>query len=533
MTERESQDGRLARRLWRGTLNRRQALAIGAASATGLPLSRGIRQTSSAAAQSSASSAIADVDKGLYFAETGHNLREPFLTRWQTAGGQKVLGLPLSEERFESGVGVLQTFEAVSIVYDPSLSAPWDLQCQHLPTSFANTLAPASARAKVASCGTGAGFCQFYDQTGHTLSGRIGSFWAVNGDLAVFGMPLSEPFVESASGAAIQVFERAVLEDHGPNDVRVRAVAKQLADQAGLASDPAFVPAPPTNGTSQLVQSPEGLRMRGGASGDASVIALLPDNAEFIAVAGSESAAWVPGYADGYSGWVSSTYLKKPDPIPALSLKDWDPTIWQGIVLSETNVRAKPDTSGGIVRVLEQGTQIKVPKWVAGEAVFVGASAWAQLEDGNYVFSRNVGRNAPIAAPPLPPDAPSSGNWIDVHLTQQLMTAYSDRTVVRVSVMGSGVPGWDTPTGTYQILVRVANETMTSGAIGAEYFYRLDDVLFTQYFTNLGHALHFAWWRTPETIGRPVSHGCLNLLLDEARFYWDWANIGATVFIHY
>ena len=28
------------------------------------------------------------------------------------------------------------------------------------------------------------------------------------------------------------------------------------------------------------------------------------------------------------------------------------------------------------------------------------------------------------------------------------------------------------------------NETMTSGAIGAEHFYKLEDVLFTQYFTD-------------------------------------------------
>jgi hypothetical protein len=34
---------------------------------------------------------------------------------------------------------------------------------------------------------------------------------------------------------------------------------------------------------------------------------------------------------------------------------------------------------------------------------------------------------------------------------------------------------------------------------------------------DLGHALHFAWWRTKETIGRPGSHGCVNLLLDDAR----------------
>jgi lipoprotein-anchoring transpeptidase ErfK/SrfK len=92
--------------------------------------------------------------------------------------------------------------------------------------------------------------------------------------------------------------------------------------------------------------------------------------------------------------------------------------------------------------------------------------------------------------------------------------------------------GWETPPGFYSILSRIANETMSSGAIGAENHFRLDDVLFTQYFTDLGHALHFAWWRTKETIGRPGSHGCVNLLLDDARYLWDWAALGTPVYVH-
>jgi len=100
-------------------------------------------------------------------------------------------------------------------------------------------------------------------------------------------------------------------------------------------------------------------------------------------------------------------------------------------------------------------------------------------------------------------------------------------------VTTTGMAGWETPPGFYFINHRVANETMTSGAIGAESFYKLEDVLFTQYFTDRGHAIHFAWWRTPETIGRPGSHGCLNVLLDDARFLWDWCTIGTPVSVHY
>src|SRR5829696_7840450 len=48
----------------------------------------------------------------LYFAETGHNLAEPFRSRWHQAGGETVFGAPLSEERYAAGAGgVLQSFE--------------------------------------------------------------------------------------------------------------------------------------------------------------------------------------------------------------------------------------------------------------------------------------------------------------------------------------------------------------------------------------------------------------------------------------
>ena len=125
------------------------------------------------------------------------------------------------------------------------------------------------------------------------------------------------------------------------------------------------------------------------------------------------------------------------------------------------------------MRVLEYGEDVVVSDWVEGEEVFVGADLWAKLKGGGYVYGRNVGRNAPVAPPPIPADAPTAGRWIDVNLTQQLMVAYEGRDVSRVIVTTTGMAGWETPPGYYQILVRVANETMDSGAIGAEHFYKL------------------------------------------------------------
>lgn len=466
-----------------------------------------------------------------YFAETGHNLAEPFRSRWDQAGGEAILGAPLSEERYASGAGgVLQSFRNMVLLFDPSQPPPFDVRGEVLGKSAWAALSPASARQPVAGCATPA--CQFFPETSHTLQEPFASYWSSTGGAPIFGPPVSEAFVDPEDdGQLVQVFENAVMQSES-GVVSLRPMGEALAEQQGLQTDPAFQPAPPTGGTSFLVQASDGLRLRGAPSSDASMVALLPNNTEFIASADG-TADWAPGYANGLSGWVNAGYLSVRASLPQLQVADWNLSIWQGATLEETNVRSEPSTASKILQTLDYGSAVTVTQWLKGEEVFAGADMWAKVGDGRFVYSRNVGRNAPILPTPLPADAPTWGQWLDINLTQQLMTAYDGTSPLRTIVVTTGMAGWETPPGYYTILSRVANETMTSGAIGAENFYRLDDVLFTQYFTDFGHALHFAWWRTKETIGRPGSHGCINMLLDDSRYLWDWATIGTPILIHY
>lgn len=487
-----------------------------------------------AQSQGSGSQEIVPVTNRLnrYYAETGHNVRDPFLATWERNGGEEVFGLPLSEERFDTESGaVVQSFAGITLAYDPTLEAPWSIQGQHLGGSVYAEQAPRAARERVTGCPVGAASCTFFPETGHTISGRMAEFWNDHGGLAVLGYPMSEVFEDATLDVPVQVFEKAVVEDGGAGRMRVRNLPETLATERGLGSDPAFLPAPPTGGTTFLVNASDGLRVRLAPSLDAEVEVVVPDNAEFISAPGSHR-DWVPGYVDGYAGWVSSDFIKEPPPLPRRSLADWDTSVWQGGALSETNVREQPNTKAKVVEELVYGDPLEVTAWVKGEEVIDGANLWAQVGQNRFIYARNVGRSAPVAPTPLPPDAPAAGRWLDVNLTQQLMIAYDGREVVRTIVMTSGMAGWETPPGFYFVNHRVANETMTSGAIGAESFYKLEDVLFTQYFTDRGHAIHFAWWRTAETIGRPGSHGCLNVLLDDARFLWDWCAIGTPMSVH-
>lgn len=515
-------------------LSRRRLVAAAAAvtgakmlpGIVGGPASSGLTGTGPVAA---AAQEIAPVSR-FYFASTGHNLAEPFLSAWQNLGGEAGLGPPLSEERYATGAGgVLQTFANATLVYDPVQDTASPVRIQALDEAMIASLAPESAINRVSGCSATAGVCQHFPQTGHSVSGRIAEHWAATGGQTVYGLPVTESFFDE-SGNIVQLFEHAILEDGGFDGVTRRPLGTLLVERGGLANDPAFKPAPPSGGTTFLVDADDGLRLRVGPDPNADIVQVLPNNAEFIA-AGDGAGEWVPGYADGFAGYVSRIFLSQPPPLPQFDAANWNPAIWQGASLGEANVRAEPATTARVVEELVFGDPITVSEWVAGEEVFEGADLWAKLDEGRYVYARNVGRNAPVVPITPPPEAPTWGKWVDIHLTQQLMTAYDGFTPVRTFVVTTGMAGWETPPGLFYILRRVANETMTNDAIGAEHYYKLEDVLFTQYFTDVGHALHFAWWRTPETIGRPGSHGCINMLLDDSRFMWDWANIGTPILI--
>jgi lipoprotein-anchoring transpeptidase ErfK/SrfK len=122
--------------------------------------------------------------------------------------------------------------------------------------------------------------------------------------------------------------------------------------------------------------------------------------------------------------------------------------------------------------------------------------------------------------------------WIYIDLEHQTLTAMVGDEPLYVALTTTGKDEWETPTGEFRILYRVENETMTSASIGAEEHYVLEDVLYTQYFTNGGHALHLNYWRPEYYFGTyRSSHGCAGLRYADAEFFWRFATNGTRVVI--
>ena len=116
-----------------------------------------------------------------------------------------------------------------------------------------------------------------------------------------------------------------------------------------------------------------------------------------------------------------------------------------------------------------------------------------------------------------------------------MITAFEDGGPVWSTLTLKGTVSHRTPSGIHHILWRVANETMTSERVyppvprDARGGYYLTGVLWTQYFTSDGASIHYNYWSG--NWGYAGSHGCLGIGYNEARFAWNWADVGTPVYV--
>jgi lipoprotein-anchoring transpeptidase ErfK/SrfK len=213
-------------------------------------------------------------------------------------------------------------------------------------------------------------------------------------------------------------------------------------------------------------------------------------------------------------------------------------TTWRGVTGQEVNRRSEPNRSKPPVGTLAAGTPVEVVDWVSGEQVEPRNDAWARLSDGTYVYSTSLRRTGDVEPTPLPANAPTSGRWVDVNLTQQIATAYDGTVPQRSALISAGQPGWETPVGVFPVLRRLEKDTMDGrtlvgqGPDGAGSDYKVENVRYVQYFTDDGAAIHENYWRRPATFGMPGSHGCIGMAPADAQWFWNFATVGTPIVVH-
>jgi len=186
--------------------------------------------------------------------------------------------------------------------------------------------------------------------------------------------------------------------------------------------------------------------------------------------------------------------------------------------------------------LIEKHTLVKIL-----ETKLVNGQKWLRLAANKWVDGRRV---ALITRPSRPPKIPEGAKWIDVNLYEQVLEAFQGNELVYATLISSGLPEFETPTGLFRIWGKVRMAKMSGGEKGIDYYF-LEDVPFHMYF-SAGVALHGAYWH--DNFGMKQSHGCVNLAPRDAYWLFNWtlpvappgkfvkanrANPGTFVYVHY
>ena len=113
--------------------------------------------------------------------------------------------------------------------------------------------------------------------------------------------------------------------------------------------------------------------------------------------------------------------------------------------------------------------------------------------------------------------------WIDVDLSTQTVRAYTGDALERKFVVSTGRARTPTVKGQYRIYVKHRAVDMRGPG------YHLKDVPYTMYF-HKGYGLHGTYWH--DNFGTPMSHGCVNLSIDDAQWLFRFASVGTLVNVH-
>jgi hypothetical protein len=160
------------------------------------------------------------------------------------------------------------------------------------------------------------------------------------------------------------------------------------------------------------------------------------------------------------------------------------------------------------------------------DVVKVGDFEWYMIGAGEWIEQRQVALVRPDSERP---EGVQGDRWISINLYEQTIAAYDKGELVFASLVSTGLQGWWTRPGVFQVYDVFEADGM-QGAFEADRsdFYYLEDVPWVLYYDE-DRALHGAYWHN--NFGYQQSHGCVNLSPADAQWLFNWAEEGTWVYV--
>lgn len=140
---------------------------------------------------------------------------------------------------------------------------------------------------------------------------------------------------------------------------------------------------------------------------------------------------------------------------------------------------------------------------------------------------RNGERDRILSMSATPRDSNEIGKYIKVDISEQRLYAYENGVLANTFLVSTGTYSFPTPLGKTEVLAKLPVHRYTwSYGPNDPNNYDLPDVRWNLRFRTHFY-IHSAYWHN--NFGHRMSHGCVNMKTDEAKWIYDWAEVGTTV----
>ncbi|MGH3691252.1 MAG: L,D-transpeptidase [Microbacterium sp.] len=173
------------------------------------------------------------------------------------------------------------------------------------------------------------------------------------------------------------------------------------------------------------------------------------------------------------------------------------------------------DSAGTVLRAEQEG----VAGRALGDTSGIADQFAQQLAAGDGVFALTVAET--------PFETVSLFRRIDINLSSQRAILYENGAVVNSWAVSTGLPGTLTPTGNFKVFAHTRIQDM--GCYPNAPYCTKDVPWITWFAPNIG--FHGTYWHN--NFGQRMSHGCVNLPIDLAKYVYDWSPKGLEVSVHY
>jgi hypothetical protein len=236
--------------------------------------------------------------------------------------------------------------------------------------------------------------------------------------------------------------------------------------------------------------------------------------------------------------------------------------VWGGYMHRAHLQRVKIIYNSPATKILETGQlgEITVPysqslhlsnqnRWSLSSRLYYGSTHWIisivegpdkqpwyrlrdEIYDGSlyYVPAIHMRVIPDEEVAPINPEVPFNAKRIEVSLSSQTVTCYEYGNNIFQTKISSGLKSLTiaggiptaTPTGEFNVQGKYPSKHMGDGQLTSDLqAYELVGVPWNCFFTAQGHAFHGAYWH--DNFGIPMSHGCINMRIEDAKWLFLWA----------